>query len=178
MNAIGAYCSHGLLAGHFVFETFVSIPKSPAKKERRTPAERAFDHQVDAEDLGPIDGERFVAFAWQLAGRPVVYVQDWCRPRPLVIVVDNYSVHKGKAVKDALPALEAAQIQLFYLPSYSSELSDIEPIWRAVKGHGMPYRTQTVLGHLKQAVDNALTQKARQLRDHKTKTTNLGCRAA
>lgn len=89
-------------------------------------------------------------------------------------MLDNYSVHKSQTVKEALPELEAAHIELFYLPSYSPEMSDIEPIWRAVKGHGMPYRTQTVLGQAKQAVDAALTQKAEQLRLATIKAADFG----
>lgn len=178
VNAIGAYCSHGPLAGDFVFETYASVPKSTAKKARKTREEIAASHQVDPACLGAIDGERLVRFFWQLAGRPLVHAADWRRERRVVIVLDNYSVHKGEAVKDALPDLEAANIALFYLPSYSPELSQIEPIWRSVKGHGMPYRTQTVLGQAKQAVDNALTQKAKELWEATCETTNIGRRAA
>lgn len=178
INAIGAYCSHGLLAGHFAFETYASVPKSTAKKERKTPEAIALSHQVAVSCLGPLDGERLLAFIWRLAGRPLVYAQDWRRTRRLVIVLDNYSVHKCQAVKEAFPALEAANIVLFYLPSYSPELSQIEPIWRSVKGHGMPYRTQTVLGQAKLAVDDALAEKAKQLLAAKNETANIGCLAA
>lgn len=178
VNAIGASCSHGPQAGGFMFATYASVPKSTAKKARKTIEERAATHQVDAACLGPIDGERLVAFFWQLSGRPLVHTADWRRERRLIIVLDNYSVHKGDAVKGALSDLEAANIELFYLPSYSPEMSAIEPIWRSVKGHGMPYRTQTVLGQAKQAVDNALAEKARLLRQAKSETTNFGRLAA
>lgn len=178
VNAIGAYCSHGPQAGGFMFATYASVPKSTAKKARKTIEERAATHQVDAACLGPIDGERLVAFFWQLSGRPLVHTADWRRERRLIIVLDNYSVHKGDAVKGALSDLEAANIELFYLPSYSPQMSAIEPIWRSVKGHGMPYRTQTVLGQAKQAVDNALAEKARLLRQAKSETTNFGRLAA
>jgi len=178
VNAIGASCSHGPQAGGFMFATYASVPKSTAKKARKTIEERAATHQVDAACLGPIDGERLVAFFWQLSGRPLVHTADWRRERRLIIVLDNYSVHKGDAVKGALSDLEAANIELFYLPSYSPEMSAIEPIWRSVKGHGMPYRTQTVLGQAKQAVDNALAEKARLLWQDKSETTNFGRLAA
>jgi len=36
-------------------------------------------------------------------------------------------------VQQELDALAAAGIELFYLPSYSPELSGIEPIWHDVK---------------------------------------------
>jgi len=119
VNAIGASCSHGPQAGGFMFATYASVPKSTAKKARKTIEERAATHQVDAACLGPIDGERLVAFFWQLSGRPLVHTADWRRERRLIIVLDNYSVHKGDAVKGALSDLEAANIELFYLPSYS-----------------------------------------------------------
>jgi hypothetical protein len=118
-----------------------------------------------------------LAFLWRLAGRPHS-ARRWRRVRPLYIVLDNYSVHKSQHVQAALPALEAANVFLFYLPAYSPELSQIEPIWRSVKGHGMPYRSQTVLGQMKQAVDEALAAKAEQLWQERVKTTNFECLAA
>ena len=44
VNAIGAYFSHGRLAGKFVFETYASLPKSRAKKQRKTPEQIAAAH--------------------------------------------------------------------------------------------------------------------------------------
>ena len=184
VNAIGAYFSHGCEAGRFEFASYVSIPKTTAKVQRKTPQESAAAHGVEPEDVGPIDSERFLSFIWRLAGRPCVALVGWRRVRPLVIVLDNYSVHKSQAVKAAMLVLEAANVFLFYLPAYSPELSEIEPIWRSVKGHGMPYRSQTVLGQMKQAVDAALADKAQQLRQQQNKkqehdkTTNFHCLAA
>ena len=178
VNAIGAYFSHGPDAGRFEFETYALVPKSRNKAVRKPLAEVAAAHGLSVERLGPIDSERFLAFVWRVAGRPSVASEDWRRERPLIIVLDNYSVHKGQAVKEALPLLEAANVSLFYLPSYSPQLSKIEPIWRSVKGHGMPYRTQTVLGQMKSAVDDALHQKATQLRLQHDKTTEFRCMAA
>ncbi len=177
VNVIGGYFSHGPMAGRLEWDSFASVPKQKGKT-RKTAAEIAQAHGVDTECLGPIDSARFLAFVWRLAGRPAVYRRGWRRHRRLVIVLDNYTVHKSQAVQAALAELEAAHIELFYLPSYSPELSDIEPIWRSVKGHGMPYRTQTVLGQAMQAVDAALTQKAEQLRKAATKTTNIESLAA
>lgn len=175
VNVIGAYCSHGVLSGEFAFESFASLPKQKGKTKRKSLSEMAASHGLSEEYLGPIDGRRFLAFVWRLSGRPADADANWRRERLLVIVLDNYSVHKGQLVKEALPALEAANIRLFYLPSYSPELSEIEPIWRSVKGHGMPYRTETQLGRRKQAVDQALTQKARELKERASKTTHIEC---
>jgi hypothetical protein len=163
VNVIGAYFSHGPEVGRFEFASYASVPKTTAKVQRKTPAEIAAAHGVEAEVVGPIDSERFLSFIWHLARRPQMALVGWRRERPLVVVLDNYSVHKSQTVKAAAPVLEAANVFLFYLPAYSPELSEIEPIWKSVKGHGMPYRSQTILGQMKQAVDEALANKAQQL---------------
>ncbi len=53
---------------------------------------------------------------------------DERRPRPCVIVLDNYSVHHSQLIQQARPLLAAADVYLVYLSSYSTELSEIEPI--------------------------------------------------
>ena len=166
VNAMGAYFTHGPLAGAFPFVSFASLPKSRAKQPRKTEAERAADHGLTPEELGSIDAEVFLAFLWTLAGRPATApAESWRRERPLIIVLDNYSVHQSTRVKEEAERLRAANIQLFYLPSYSPELSKIEPIWQDVKYREMPTRSYTNLGELKRAVDRALAAKAVTLRD-------------
>lgn len=175
INVIGGYFSHGCEVGRFEFASYASLPKAMSK--RKTLLEKAAAHGLALQELGSIDAERFLAFAWRLAGRPRNST-PWRRVRPLYIVLDNYSVHKSQAVQAALPALEAANVFLFYLPAYSPKLSEIEPIWRSVKGHGMPYRSHTVLGQMKRAVDEALAAKAKQLWQEQVKTTDFECLAA
>jgi hypothetical protein len=171
VNAIGAYFSHGPMAGHFDFESYASLPKSRAKKQKKSLQEIAAAHGLSTEEVGPIDSERFLAFIWRVAGRPEVYAQDWKRERPLWIVLDNYSVHIGQLVQEAIPALEAANVFLFYLPSYSPELSRIEPVWNAVKYHEMSDRSHSQVKDLKTAVDEALTDKAEALLQAQQETT-------
>jgi transposase len=163
VNGIGAYCTHGGEAGRFVYELCASLPKSTAKQPRKSPEEQAAKHDLRVEQVGTIDGERFVQFVWRVAGRPAIYPEGWKRERPLVLVVDNYSVHTGERVQAERAAFEAAGINLFYLPSYSPELSGIEPIWQDVKHHDMTQRSHDRLGALFRAVDEALTRKAREL---------------
>jgi len=172
VNAIGGYFSHGPEAGTLVYAVYASLPKSKSKKQRKTPEEVATAYGLRLEQVGPIDSARFLAFVWQLAGRPPIYVEGWKRERPLVIVLDNYSVHKSQQVQEALPALETADIWLCYLPSYCPELSDIEPIWQTVKHHEMQERSQTEVKAMKQAVEDALAQKAEALKSSKSETTN------
>ncbi len=178
VNALGAYFAHGPLAGRLVFETYASLPKSRAKTPRKTQAQVAADQGLSPEQVGPIDSKRFLSFIWRVAGRPEEAPSDWKRARPLWMVLDNYSVHVSQAVKEALPALEAANVFLFYLPSYSPELSKIEPIWNSVKHHEMPVRSHAQVKDLKLAVDTALTNKAAALLEAQRETTNELCIAA
>jgi hypothetical protein len=182
VNALGAYFSHGPLAGRFVTQVYASLPKSRAKKQRKTPEQIARDHGLSEAEAGFIDSGRFLNFVWRVAGRPLVYLSGWRRERPLVLVLDNYSVHSSQPVQEALPQLAAADVFLFYLPSYSPELSQIEPIWNSVKHHEMPVRSYTVAGDLKRAVEEALARKAQALLTETLpqtqKTTNQLCTTA
>lgn len=125
-----------------------------------------------------IDSAAFLAFvAHEVAGLPApldTLPPDYRRERPCVIVLDNYSVHRSKAVQAALPALEAAGVLFFYLPPYSPELNAIEPLWGAIKYHDLQDRSHTELSALQHAVDEALTAHADQLAHS---TTSL-CRVA
>lgn len=162
VNAIGAFCSHGPKAGDFLAACWAKIPERGRK--RQTLAERAARHGVEAEEVGVIDSERLLAFLWQVAGRPEGAPKDWQRARPLWVVLDNYSVHKSTVLRAALPALNAAGVHLWYLPSYSPELSRIEPIWHALKHRELRQRSFALLGELKRAVEAALAEKAVALR--------------
>jgi transposase len=178
VNAIGAYFSHGPLSGRFEFETYVRLPESRSKKRRVSLEEQAAAHGLAVEEVGPIDSERYLRFVWKIAGRPDVYTEEWRRERELVIWVDNYSVHKSERVRQELPALERAGITICYLPSYTPELSKIEPIWQDVKYHEMTDRSHTEVKALKRATDKALTKKAADLLAARREPEHLLRRAA
>ena len=173
VNAIGAYCSHGVEAGRFVFETYATLPKSRAKKSHKSLEEVAAKHDLLASEIGPIDAERLVAFLWKIAGRSPIHAENWRRERLLVIALDNYSVHVCERVQQERPRLEAADVYLCYLPSYSPELSRIEPIWHDVKHHDLTERSHEQLGRLKHTVDEALTNKAEHLGNTQAITDHL-----
>jgi hypothetical protein len=173
VNAIGAYCTAGPAAGHFVYDTWAVLPKSRAKKPRKSVAEVAAAHEVTAADVGVLDGERFIGFIWTLAGRPKEAEPAWKRERPVWVMLDNYSVHKSRVVAQEREAWQAAGIELVYLPAYSPQLSKIEPVWNDVKQHQMPVRSYATAGQLKQAVDAAFARKARLLQAKAAKTTSL-----
>lgn len=178
VNVIGAYCTHGPDAGRLASRSWAVLPKSRAKKPRTTPEERAAAHGLTAQEVGPIDAERLVAFLWHVAGRPAGAEATWRRPRPMVIALDNYSVHTGQTVVAARPHLAAANIALVYLARYCPEQSGIEPIWNDVKQHQIPIRSFEQVADLKHAVDDALACKARLLQRAHDNPTNLQRRAA
>jgi hypothetical protein len=163
VNVIGGYFSHGPKAGRFVFETAAKLPESKAKKRRKSLSEQAEAHGVTAQDIGTIDADYLITFVWKLAGRPDGAGRDWKRKRPLVIVLDNYSVHTSESVKAEQRAWAKADIFLFYLPSYSPELSKIEPVWQDVKYRELTKRSFHSLGDLLTHVRDALHQKAEKL---------------
>jgi len=173
VNVIGAHFTHGPEAGRLEYQSWAVLPKSRAKKHRKSEEERAAKHGLRAAEVGPIDAERVVSFLWQIAGRPAEADGVWKRERPLVVALDNYSVHRSEKVEEASVALAAAGVQLMYLARYCPEQSGIEPVWNDVKGHHLPIRSFERVADLKHAVDEALAQKARQLKLAAAQTTNL-----
>ena len=52
--------------------------------------------------------------------------------RPLIIVLDNGSIHKSKAMRTAFSILKGELLPLF-LPKYCSQLNPIERFWKHLK---------------------------------------------
>jgi putative transposase len=178
VNVLGAYFTHGPQAGRLESQSWAVLPKSRARKPRTTPEERAAAHGLTATEVGPIDAERLVAFLWHLAGRPAEAATDWRRARPLVIALDNYSVHTSQSVVAAQPQLAAANVTRIDLARYCPEQSGIEPIWNDIKQHQLPIRSYEQVADLKHAVDAALAHKAQLLQRAHAKPTNIHRRAA
>lgn len=53
--------------------------------------------------------------------------------RPSVLVLDNASVHKNKAVKAKRAEWKQKGLRLLFLPPYSPHLNKIETLWRLMK---------------------------------------------
>ena len=77
---------------------------------------------------------------------------------PLVVVLDNASIHVSRRVHEERPALAAAGIEVFYLPPYSPRLNPIESYFGVLKHHDLPHRTYLTLADLDQAVEEAFTR--------------------
>jgi hypothetical protein len=155
VNAAGALFHN---SGRFEFLTRARAPTT----KRKAVSSRA--EGLEPSELGVLDAEVLIAFIWHIAGRPDDAPEDWRRDKPLVIVLDNYSVHVGKRFQHERQKWRAADIDLFFLPSYSPELSGIEPLWRDVKQHRMRRLSRSSLLDLKRDVDAALGEKASSLK--------------
>jgi hypothetical protein len=94
------------------YQPWVTLPTSRAKKQRKSLSELAEAHALSVDDVGRIDAERVLAFIWRVAGRPHDAPVGWKRARPLMVVLDNYAVHKSHTGGVAQPALLAAEVHL------------------------------------------------------------------
>ena len=95
-----------------------------------------------------LKAEEFLRFLAALPPLPVLRV----------VVLDNGSLHRNDLVKAALPDLWTKGIYLYYLPPYSPELNEIEPLFQEVKHHDLPERTYTTVQTLMSAVNYAFTR--------------------
>jgi transposase len=83
---------------------------------------------------------------------------------PRVVVLDNASLHTSKVVRGARRRLAAAGIYLYYLPPYSPELNEVEPVFRQVKYQEIPVRSHTSRAGLREAVEGGFDGDRRNLR--------------
>lgn len=83
---------------------------------------------------------------------------------PRVVVLDNGSIHTSKAFKAQHGELAAAGVSLYYLPAYSPELNQIEPVFKQIKHHEMPTRSYTSKAALREAVEQGFDSYDAKLR--------------
>jgi len=83
---------------------------------------------------------------------------------PRVVALDNASIHTSKVIRQARHGLAASGIYLYFLPPYSPELNQVEPVFRQVKYHEIPERSHTTRIGLREAVEAGFTGYGRRLR--------------
>ena len=83
---------------------------------------------------------------------------------PRVVVLDNAGLHTSRVVRAARAGLAGRGIYLYFLPPYSPELNEIEPVFRQVKYHEMPRRSHTTRTGLREAVEAGFAGYGRRLR--------------
>ena len=89
--------------------------------------------------------------------------------KPLVILIDNASIHRARAIQPALRLLEKKGITLKFLPPYSPELNPAEHLWEAVREERF---ANHVFANL-DAVEGALTQGLMALESNLARTQSL-----
>jgi putative transposase len=88
---------------------------------------------------------------------------------PRVVVLDNAGIHTSKQVKTERKALSRAGIYLYYLPAYSPELNEIEPVFKQVKHHDIPVRSHTSQAELRTSVEGGFATRSQSLRQKSNK---------
>jgi transposase len=76
------------------------------------------------------------------------------RPRPVVLVIDNGSIHRSKASRAALQARPWLTVE--WLPKYAPELNAIENSGRDLKQHFLAHQTFRDADHLNGAIQAAV----------------------
>ena len=104
-------------------------------------------------------GERLNVMAALFSDGSVIHSSYWCSTtadlflgfvaqlaetvtKALVILIDNASIHRARAIQPALRLLEKKGITLKFLPPYSPELNRIEILWRKVKYEWLAFKTR------------------------------------
>jgi putative transposase len=83
---------------------------------------------------------------------------------PRVVVLDNAGFHTSKVIRGARKDLADSGIYLYFLPPYSPELNEIEPVFRRVKHQEIPQRSFTTRSGLRVAVAVGFGNYGRRLR--------------
>ena len=116
---------------------------------------RGQQHLIDAPR-----GKRLNVMAALLSSGVVEYAHYWCNStaelflgfvahlagkvsKPLVIVLDNASIHRAAAIGPALELLQRQGVRFEFLSPYSPELNRIEVMWRLMKHRWLDVKRRT-----------------------------------
>ncbi len=72
--------------------------------------------------------------------------------KPLVVILDNASIHTAKSMQPYWELLEEKGLRFYFLPPYSPELNRIEILWKKMKYEWLPFQSFTP-EELEQAID-------------------------
>jgi hypothetical protein len=83
---------------------------------------------------------------------------DYCQhmKRPVLIVLDNASIHTSAEVKAQIKRWEEQGLYLLFLPPYCPELNLIEILWRKIKYQWLPFSAYQSFKDLSEALDEVL----------------------
>ncbi|MGZ4997521.1 MAG: IS630 family transposase [Methylobacter sp.] len=72
--------------------------------------------------------------------------------KPMVVILDNASIHTTKKLKPYWDLLKEKGMSLYFLPTYSPELNRIEILWKRMKYEWLPFKSFTPM-ELENAID-------------------------
>jgi len=72
--------------------------------------------------------------------------------KPMVVILDNASIHTAKKLKPYWELLEEKGMRFYFLPAYSPELNRIEVLWKKMKYEWLPFKSFTA-AELEYAID-------------------------
>jgi len=79
-----------------------------------------------------------------------------------VLVLDNASLHRSKALQARLASWQEQGLFVFFLPTYSPHLNKAECLWRKMKYEWLPDSAYTSYETLKAAVEQILATYGQQ----------------
>ena len=62
--------------------------------------------------------------------------------KPLVVILDNASIHTAKLIEPVLALLQQQGLRLYFLPPYSPELNRIEKLWHKMKYEWLAFKAR------------------------------------
>lgn len=87
------------------------------------------------------------------------------RKRPCVVVLDNVNIHTSRFIRQRRGHLRKLGVRLFFLPVYSPQLNEVEPVFGVVKSYEMPSRSYPTLAELLAAVRSGFTSYRNRMRE-------------
>jgi transposase len=85
-------------------------------------------------------------------------LEEFCESldNPVVVVMDNASIHKSEAVTAKMEDWDRRGLTLYFLSTYSPELNLIEILWRKIKYEWIPNSAYAGMAFLRSAISDIL----------------------
>jgi transposase len=85
-------------------------------------------------------------------------MEEFCESldNPVVVVLDNASIHKSEAVTEKMESWDRRGLTLYFLSPYSPELNLIEILWRKMKYEWIPNSAYEGMAFLRSAIRDIL----------------------
>lgn len=78
--------------------------------------------------------------------------------KPTVLVMDNAPIHRSEEFAEKIEEWEQKGLDIYYLPTYSSELNKIEMLWKKIKHEWLPLEAYQSYQKLTEELDKGLSK--------------------